>query len=455
MKRRFLCLLMALVLFTGCGAEREATVQAAPETVETEIAADLQQEEPLQTEAAEEIVPQVQEIEYGSFKLVFGEPSIVVQGRPGDQAWGHFQFPSMYYTQDRNIAINWAYGDDTIRYDGITGVKISTDRGETWENAAGYDRASSSLRMKNGKYFAGFAGKGAYSTDYLDRYEPAVTWDGYNKLYFAEDIEETRDKTILAGEYDPKTGKTEIFEVTVNWPHMPLVQYGAEKLLFPATQMFALSNRSLISIDGELYISLYFHGFDSTAQTREEANYKYSRYYSTYLFKSSDCGRTWDFLSQISVDHETFEHGMEGFCEAQMTVMPDDSVVMLMRSGNITPSYLVRSTDRCKTWSEPQEFDMIGVMPQIATLRCGVTVATYGRPVMRICATDDPTGQKWEEPVSFDLVSGWNNSCYYTDLLILDDHTLLWAYTEFRYPNENGEPVKTVLTRTITVEKKE
>ena len=70
---------------------------------------------------------------------------------------------------------------------------------------------------------------------------------------------------------------------------------------------------------------------------------------------------------------------------------------------------------------------------------------------MRLRATDDPTGQVWSDPVEITLTSGMNTSCYYTDLLQIDDDTILWAYSDFQYPNEDGVAVKTILTRTITI----
>jgi hypothetical protein len=200
-----------------------------------------------------------------------------------------------------------------------------------------------------------------------------------------------------------------------------------------------------------LYLPLYFYGFDSTASSREESITKYSRYYSLYLFRSQDCGRTWDFLSQISLNDRIFTKSMEGPCEAEMSVMPDGSVVILMRTGNLNPCYMARSTDNCQTWSPLEEFDICGVLPQVITLPCGVTITTYGRPMMRLRATDDPSGLEWGESVEVPLTNGWQSSCYYTDLLQLDSHTALWAYSDFQYPNSDGEPVKTILTRTITV----
>ena len=103
-----------------------------------------------------------------------------------------------------------------------------------------------------------------------------------------------------------------------------------------------------------------------------------------------------------------------------------------------------------------RRFDGIGVLPQILSLGCGVTIASYGRPTMRFAATDDPSCKIWAPSQRFPLsivegtASTWS-SCYYTELFPLTDNTALFVYSDFFYPNEYGAPAKAVLVRTITV----
>jgi len=463
-----LAVILVLLTLAGCGAAEQPSDTGTEE--ETTVTEPVEQEEPAEPEEPEE--PETEEVteaveeeleeeelkpgeyDFGDFKLVLGEPSVVAQGEPGDQIWGHYQFPDLWYTPDNNIAITWDYGTDNIKYDGVFGYSVSTDQGKTWQEPDGFDIHNTTYLMPNGKYFVGFTKKGAHVADYIDAYEPAVKWGAGNALYFKDEITETEDTFITASEWDPVTGETTTFDVTVNWPYAPLVKLN--NMVYPFTQMFCMGNRNIKIIDGEMYLCMYFYGFDSAAASKEEAVMKYSHLYSCYVFKSADSGRTWDYLSQISVDEDTYQSGMEGLCEPLMEVMEDGSIVMLMRTGSLNPSYIARSTDKCLTWSEPEKFDFIGVLPQLLRLPCGVTIATYGRPMMHMNATNDPTGVEWGEPVEIPLTAGAGTagagtSCYYTDLLLLDDNTVLWAYTDFRYPNPDGKPVKTILTRTITV----
>ena len=59
--------------------------------------------------------------------------------------------------------------------------------------------------------------------------------------------------------------------------------------------------------------------------------------------------------------------------------------------------------------------------------------------------------ERWEDYPEWENPRGSGKSCYYTDLLPLDDYSALMIYTDFKYPNKDGVPVKTVLTRVITV----
>jgi len=391
-----------------------------------------------------------------AFRLEIGEPVVVAQAEPGDQVWGHFQFPRLSYTKAGAIYAEWDYSTDTIAYDGILLSAVSEDGGRIWRTKQDTDCLRYPV-MKNGKYFGGFVQKGAYPTDYLDKYAPAYEW-GENKRFFAEDIAETQDTSVFAREICPDTGEETVFPCTVRWPNRPLNVYSGKRV-YPSTMMFALSNScGLMELDGEMYFVMYMHGFDSEAESREAAIHCCADLYGIYVFRSADCGRTWEYLSEILADERMVHPSSpcEGPCEPMMRRMPDGSVVMLMRTGCNHPSYIARSTDKCRTWSKPQRFDDIGVFPQILPLTCGVTLASYGRPRLKIRATSDPAGMHWEAPVELPLSNPtetdfWKRSCFYTGLLALSDREALLIYSDFHYPNRDGIGVKSILVRKITV----
>ena len=394
-----------------------------------------------------------------SFHLEIGDPIVVMQGDVGDNAWGHYQFPGLAYTLDGNIVATWNYTSDTIGdYLNTVKQKVSTDGGLTWSADESLCSIPDKFQMSNGKYFTGFRRANAHYATWQNEYTPAMTWgtnDGY-KLFFAEDLPKNEDTTVWASEYDPTTGETVEFECTINWPHAALTEFPGGNI-YPMTQMFSLSQDSIIIVDGVMYLAMYFYGFYSYSPTRETAVNSYSKYYSCYVFSSEDNGRTWNFLSQLT-PYGTKITFSEGLCEPCLNIMPDGSIVILMRSGGPTtgdkgyPCYWARSTNHCESWSVIKKFDDIGVLPQMVTLGSGVTIATYGRPYMRIRATSDPTGKAWQKAETFDMYSCENqSSCYYTDLLALDDTHALWIYSDFKYPNADGVPVKSIIVRVITV----
>ncbi len=388
------------------------------------------------------------------FHLELGNPVVVKQGEVGDTAWGNYQFPAFYRTEKGGIYLHWEYGKDSIDYQSVFQCAISDDEGKTWRARTPEDTLAYPL-MKNGKRFAGFERRGAHPAEYTKKYTPVAEARG-KKYFFADDIEETEDTTVWAEEYDPATGKTERFACRINWPNKPLYMNGDR--VFPVTTMFYICTfTGYVTVDGDLYYATYANGLDSDA-SRENAVQKTVGFPGVYLFRSTDCGRTWDYLSQILPPEEAVAAPRaDGFCEPMMARVPDGSFVMLIRTGSNHPSYITRSTDNCKTWSKPVIFDGIGVLPQILPLKCGVTLSSYGRPILKLRATGDPAAMAWEEPIVVDDLYAMDQedflkrSCFYTRLLPLDDHTALLAYTDFRYPNADGEPVKTVLVRTVTV----
>ena len=460
MKKISILLAMGLLLglLPGCGGANQplATTPENEEQKGTTPEATTPEATTPEATTPEETTPApATPAEPKDFHLEIGDPVVVTQGAVGDNAWGHYQFPGLAYTLDGNIVATWNYTSDTIDdYVNTVRKKVSTDGGLTWSDDASLNTTPDKFQMPNGKYFAGFRSANAHVSTWQNVYEPGYAWsasDGDYKLFFAEDLPKNEDTTVWGKEYDPATGKTVEFECTVNWPHASMVEYPGGKL-YPMTQMFSLSQDTIIIIDGVMYMAMYFYGFNSLSATREYAVGDFSKYYSTYIFSSEDNGRTWNFLSQLTTLGNSITFS-EGLCEPCLNVMPDGSIMILMRSGgNSKPCYWARSTNKCKTWSVIKKFDDIGVLPQMVTLNCGVSIATYGRPYMRIRATADPTGKTWKPAQTFDMYSGENNSsCYYTDLLALDDTHALWIYSDFKYPNANGVPVKSIVVRVITV----
>ncbi|MCR5681807.1 MAG: glycoside hydrolase [Clostridiales bacterium] len=392
--------------------------------------------------------------QYSGFSLEVEEPVVVGQGESYEKlGWGPWQFPSLSMTDRGHVLCTWATGEDSIEGyedsvgDGVFIGAVSEDGGKTWRGRTREDRAVGTP-MQNGREYIKPAAKNAYPVSWLDRYAPAYSSpDGGLKLYRADEIPEY-PRTCPAKEYDPATGETTEFTSRVNWPHaaVTVLRSRDRELVYPLDSLMGIMGQLVPAEDGNLLFATYGHGF--SARTGELVM---GDKYKTYVFRSDDCGRTWDWISEVVTTPEycPSDRDAEGFCEPNLARMPDGSWVMLLRTGSGCPSWLVRSTDGCHTWSKPVILDGCGVLPQLRVLGCGVSLAGYGRPGVYLRASSDPSGLRWEEPVDLQV----EHSCCYTAILPLDDTTALFGYSDFRYPGPDGRPLKTILTRRVTVER--
>ena len=391
---------------------------------------------------------------YKDFTLTVEDPVCVHRGHPfSEVGWGPDQFPALSRTDSGDISLTWATGADSIEsyeqsVDG--GRMISQDGGATWRLPTPSDRAVG-VRLPSGKEYFRPEPKNAYHAPWIDKYQPVfkVTDGSYcPSLYRAEDVPEFKN-TYTSYEYDPATGKKTPFESKVNWPHMAVGCFDVEgkKLVYPIECTMGIMGRFTACEDGSMLFCTYGHGFSA-----EDGSLDSPRHYNLWIFRSADGGRTWDYLSELltppDIDADSGE--CEGFCEPMMTKAPDGSYVMLIRTGSSRPCYIARSTDGCRTWSKPVKFDRYGVLPNILTLGCGVTIASYGRPGIYLRASCDPSATAWEEPVT--ILDEKTDSCCYTSLLPLSDTEALLAYSHFNLPDESGTARKSILVCRVSVE---
>ncbi len=411
----------------------------------------------------------------GNFTLKIGDPVVVYQGEEGDQGWGKYQFPELRYTVNGNIQARWSYGQDYVGAEGNLHLySLSRDEGATWsyEN----EERLPTIPMENGKYYVNVHGRGTVKTTEVDFSYAEPLWVGKDgsRLYRAEDLRGAEGAETLFVisfyEYDPATGTTTEFESRVDWPGAPVKVY-PHNVAYTISGLFDLSGANVFPMaDGSLYFVIYGCGLNSEAGEGEDPVLpNFNGESSVYVFRSDDSARSWQFLSQISPDFRVksasrdfkdFTSDYEGFTEPKMLELPNGHLLMLLRTGMTRTMFCCLSEDGGRSWSEPLPFDDFGVLPQLLTLPCGVTLASYGRPALRVRATSDPLAAQWEKPVTIPLsrftmeddgMQGRTRGCFYTNLLPLNDTEALLAYTDFWYPNENGVGVRTILVRRLTV----
>ena len=238
----------------------------------------------------------------------------------------------------------------------------------------------------------------------------------------------------------------------LNWPYH-VIKVGSGVVVPPMPW-----GRLRQAPDGSLWMPDYAVGLNPV-------NGGFSPYSSNYTLRSTDGGRTWDLMHYLDFRPCTFDHPRafqhEGMSENDIGFAPDGSYIRVIRTNGLNPDvhgplYLVRSTDKGVTWSKPIKLDDVCAWPRLCTLKCGVTLTSYGRPGFFVRATSDPSCLTWEDPIELvhveDGEDPWAATCSYSDLMPMDDHTAGLIYTDFKVKDENGVERKTVLFRTITVE---
>jgi hypothetical protein len=178
-----------------------------------------------------------------------------------------------------------------------------------------------------------------------------------------------------------------------------------------------------------------------------------------HLLRSVDYGHTWDLRSVIAYQPDPMADPAwdkrDGFSENNLAFLANGSLMCFLRTtdGNgVGPMYAAYSQDGGISWSRPQVFDDRGVWPAVVDLGCGTTLVAYGRPGLFVRATHDPTGQAWGERVTVvEPGALGKDTCSYSDLLALDDHTAIIAYSHFDFPGPDAMAHKSILVRTIAV----
>jgi hypothetical protein len=159
---------------------------------------------------------------------------------------------------------------------------------------------------------------------------------------------------------------------------------------------------------------------------------------------SDDNGRSWQ-------RHGLIAHAKDGDsirAEPSLVEAPSGELACLLRSTDQRqrPLHITHSRDGGRTWEPTRELFPFGVMPQTLRLGNGVIVATFGRPGVHLALSEDPAARQWSRSLGIAA-----NSCGYTRLLALDEHSFLIAYSDFHWPAANGKLARAILVRKVEV----
>ena len=115
---------------------------------------------------------------------------------------------------------------------------------------------------------------------------------------------------------------------------------------------------------------------------------------------SEDWGRSWALRSIPGRWDPALEKKnrrkkpLDGFVEPSVTRVQNGDHLIIMRIGAWQRLYAARSSDECRTWTEPREISVFGILPTVLTLPGGVLALASGRPDNTLSLSFDD-GESW------------------------------------------------------------
>jgi len=206
--------------------------------------------------------------------------------------------------------------------------------------------------------------------------------------------------------------------------------------------------------DGDNFQNVGMAGFVFTGQTVDLRDggylatmygyFKGTKRYSLVAVMSND-GRNWKVRSVIA-DENCKLQGQEGSCEAAVARLEDGRLMCVFRIASGVPYGQCWSSDEGRTWTEP--IGMSGphsVQPSLAVIKNGMVVLSGGRPGIYLWINPDGRGKDWQQ---IDVMAHHNayqvkepvkSTTSYTEVVALDETTLLMIYDRLHVPCESPE----------------
>lgn len=318
--------------------------------------------------------------------VALSQPVNVARGR------GFLWFPTLKKLPDgRLLAVISNYGDDhTLESTSLTAW--SNDSGQTWSPTVPVQSGDVSLVDHRGNlillpYYLRFAG---------------------NDLQMPYQLARPGEQSLQL----IKPG------VTVSlWPR-PVGTIG-QKLELPA---FVFDGQSVTLKDGSFLTTLY-------------GRFRDDKFYSLVAVESPD-GVEWKYRALIADVSCGFKGS--GPSESAICRMKDGRLLCIFRNDGKLPYGQTFSTDEGRSWSKPELMENAhSVQPSLVLLESGALVLSGGRPGVFAWFNRDGQAKDWE-PIDIaahhnrcvpqEPIGRFDETSAYTELVVLDPHTLLMIY---------------------------
>ncbi len=382
-------------------------------------------------------------------RVDFAEPQIVAKSDKPEK-WGWYQFPSLGAWADGTFCLTYSAAADAAEsYGTPRPVMTSRDRGKSWTLHTGKWGASG-LLLPNGDRIGVLTPKPYKVTD-LKLPEPiGVITSSYGGMKYimyrvtdlSPKLQTIRIKRLRKGSEDAVTE-----HAVVDDPQS--LRYSLRDV-FPIIWWGDLH----LATDGSILAGIYPGSClyeDGTMDPRKHI----------FFYRSTDYGRSWKLQGRILYEPDLRADPKgdkrDGFGEPTFEVLADGSLLCVIRTTDgvgIGPMYSSRSTDMGRTWSAPKVIAPNGVLPKLLRLENGVLVLASGRPGVQLRFCTDGKGDKWTDP--FEMVPVVQkdphvDTCGYTSLLATGPDSFLIAYSHFKHPADDGQLVKAIKLREVTV----
>jgi BNR repeat-like domain len=148
-------------------------------------------------------------------------------------------------------------------------------------------------------------------------------------------------------------------------------------------------------------------------------------YKIVFVVRSADEGRSWGApIEAARVSGKAFE-------EPAVTVLPDQTLLMLMRESTADGLYSTRSADGGMTWAPPTDTGIVGCPPHLLCLPDGRLLCTYGYrhfPFQIRAVVSADAGMTWDDQPLVIATDLGSRDIGYPSTVLLEGGWLLCVY---------------------------